>query len=115
MSGTAIKRLLSLMHWVKDQEKIGAVMRFSNGNTQGVILAEIADATVRERCRKTQMKSGESLITNEFWVKLKNSAQWQRWKEDLKTTLSLVIGTKGVPLLYVIRANDTPQNNANFT
>ena len=115
VSRTAIKRLVSLMHWVKDQERIGAVARFAAGTTQAVILAEIADATVRERCRKTQRKSGESLITNEFVVKLKNSAQWERWKVELKTTLSSVIGVKGVPLVYVIRENDTPRENANYT
>ena len=78
-------------------------------------MAEIADATVRERCRKTQRKPGETLITNEFVVKLKNSAQWERWKVELKTTLSSVIGVKGVPLVYVIRENDTPRENANYT
>ena len=33
----------------------------------------------------------------------------------MKTTLSSVIGAKGVPLVYVIRENDTPRENANYT
>ena len=49
VSRTTIERLVSLMYWVKDQERIGAVMRFATGTTQGEILAEVSDATVRER------------------------------------------------------------------
>ena len=81
-------------------------IEFEDGTTADMVLEEINDATIRQDCRKTQKKAGESLITNDFVVKLKNSAQWERWKVELNATLSSIIGAKGVPLSYVIRHDD---------
>ena len=115
ISRTVVKRLISLMHWAKDLDRVDTPIEFENGTTPEQIVAAITEATTREQCRKTQRKTGESLVTNEFVVKLKNSAQWERWKVELKSTLSSIIGAKGVPLSYVIREDDDPQDDPDFT
>ena len=115
VSRTVVKRIISLMHWAKDQHSVNGVIQFPNGTSQREILQEIADATVRKQCRKTQKKAGESLVTNDFVTKLKNSAQWERWKVELKSTLSSIIGAKGVPLTYVIREDDAPKQDSSLT
>ena len=43
-----------------------------------------------------------------FNNQLKLSAQWEKWHEELKTTLSQIIGCRRVPLLYVICEDETP-------
>ena len=114
ISRSVVKKLVSLMHWAKDKHRVNERIEFPNGTDQMELLQQIADATVREQCRKTQKKAGEALITHEFNSKLKNSAQWERWKVEFKSTLSSIIGAKGIPLSYVIRENDDQQllNNA---
>ena len=106
VSRTVVKKLISLMHWAKDKHRVQENIEFENGTTRATVLRMIAEATVRERCRKTQRKAGESLVNQEFASKLKNSAQWERWKVELYSTLGSIIGAKGVPLTYVIREAD---------
>ena len=105
ISRTVVKRLISLMYWVKDKNRINEEIEFDDGTTSDDVLQAIDDANIRQICRKTQRKSGESLVTSEFVVKLKNSAQWERWKVELNATLSSIIGAQGVPLSYVIRSD----------
>ena len=88
------------------KHRVQEEIEFENGTTRANLLRMIAEATVRENCRKTQRKAGESLINQEFVSKLKNSAQWERWKIELSSTLGSIIGAKGVPLTYVIREAD---------
>ena len=60
----------------------------------------------RDRRRKIQTKEGESYLDSSFDIKLKSSFQWQKWSKELETTLSQVIGVKGLPLSYVIREEE---------
>jgi hypothetical protein len=39
---------------------------------------------------------------------LKNSAGWEAWKDAVRAALTIAYGSKGVPLLYVIREHDAP-------
>ena len=39
---------------------------------------------------------------------LKASSGWDGWKDSVETALMLAYGSKGVPLLYVIRENEVP-------
>ena len=111
ISRTVVKRLIALMYWCKDMHRVDEIVEFEDGTTAGEILNEISEATIRQDCRKSIKKSGESLVTSDFVVKLKNSAQWERWKVELNATLSSIIGAKGVPLSYVIRHDDDPDND----
>ena len=45
-----------------------------------------------------------------FNTKLKGALQWEKWHEELNTTLSQIIGVQGVPLTYIISMT----NAANF-
>ena len=39
---------------------------------------------------------------------LKNSAGWEAWRDAVRAALTIAYGSKGVPLLYVIREHDAP-------
>ena len=106
VSRAVVKKLVSLMYWAKDKHRVQEAIEFEDGTTRANLLRMLAEATVRENCRKTQRKAGESLVNHEFVSKLKNSAQWERWKVELSSTLGSIIGAKGVPLTYVIREAD---------
>ena len=114
LSRVTIKRLISLMHWAKDKHRVNEDLYFPNRTDDVNLLAELQEATIRENCRKIQRKTGESLITTDFVIKLKNSSQWDRWSIELKSVLSSIIGAKGIPLTYVIRENEDPGDDSDL-
>ena len=76
--------------------------------TQDELRLELPQALERERRRKDQKKEGESYRDSTFNTKLKSAAQWEKWIEELESTLCQIIGVRGVPLSYVIKESDAP-------
>ena len=66
------------------------------------------DSLVRERNRKSQKKVGESFHNADFNTKLKSQGHYEKFEEELQSTLSNIIGSKGVTLTYVIREDSVP-------
>ena len=108
LSRVVIKRLVGLMYWVKDQERLSLPMTIPNGTDQATLLQLIRDSVARQELRNTQKKIGESLITSSFDTKLKNRAQWDRWCTELKALLNTIIGARGIALSYVVRDPSLP-------
>merc|ERR1712127_304976 len=102
------------MHWEKDKHRVNEDLDFPNRTDDVNLLAELQEETIRENCRKIQRKTGESLITTDFVIKLKNSSQWDRWSIELKSVPSSIIGAKGIPLTYVIRENEDPGDDSDL-
>ena len=106
-----VNRLQSLCLWVKDRKRACAVINIPDG-TDAADLQKMLKASVeREDRRKAMKKTGEGLIDMSFNNKLKSQNQWQKFKQELWSTLSMIIGVKGIPLTYVIRENDNPAFN----
>ena len=103
------QRLRSIVLWVKDQKRINQAPTFPNGIGQAEVKQQLTEAMERELRRKTQKKEGEHYLDSTFNSKLKSTAQWEKWNEELESTLSQIIGVRGVPLSYVIRENDDPE------
>ena len=108
LSRVVIKRLVGLMYWVKDQERLSLPLTIPNATDQATLLKLIRDSVARQELRSTQKKMGESLITSSFDTKLKNRAQWERWCTELKALLNTIIGARGIALSYVIRDPSLP-------
>lgn len=105
LSRVVVKRLVNLMLWAKDRHRLNESVEFENGTTLADFLVLIEEARVRADLRKVQAKAGEALITSDFVQKLKNATQWERWNVELKAILNSIIGSKGIPIAYVIREN----------
>ena len=52
------------------------------------------------------MKVGERLIKAVFLVKPETANQWDRWVVKLESNLNIIIGAKGIVLLYIIREEE---------
>ena len=63
------KRLIFLMHWVKDKHHFAKPAKFPIGTTQLQFTVAIKAADKRKQCRVDQKKKGGSLLTNYFQVK----------------------------------------------
>ena len=103
------QRLRSIVLWVKDQKRINQRPSFTNTMGQAAVRQQLTEAMERELRRKTQKKEGENYLDSNFNSKLKSTAQWEKWSEELESTLCQIIGVRGVPLSYVIRENDEPE------
>lgn len=102
------QRLRSLVMWVKDMSRAGMDLSFEDGTTKQQFLDRINASMLRHQRRQKQMKIGESFHDADFNTKLKTQSQWEKFVEELESTLGMIIGAKGVPLTYVIREIDEP-------
>ena len=100
------QRIKSLVLWVKDMDRVNQPLSFPNTTTQGQFRDALSEALERDRRRRDQKKEGESYLDSTFNTKLKSAAQWEKWTEELNTTLCQIIGVTGIPLTYVIRSDD---------
>ena len=102
------QRLRALVLWVKDMARAGQELTFNDDTTRATFLEAINASMMREQRRKEQKKIGESFHDTKLNTKLKNQSQWEKFNEELESTLGMIIGVNGVPLTYVIRENDEP-------
>lgn len=96
-------RLWSLVLWIKDRDRLGQLVEFPNGTEKNTFLNSLNEALERERRRKSQKKEGESYLDGSIKTNLRSQKDWEKSTEELKTTLTQIIGVRGVPLIYVIR------------
>jgi hypothetical protein len=108
VSPHTMKRLVQLTLWVKDQRRLDLNAEFQNGTTQAEFVADIEAAQQRDKIRKERQKSAEGLASVRIDPPLKSSAGWEAWMVSVETALTLAYGSKGVPLSYVIRAQEAP-------
>jgi hypothetical protein len=111
VSPHTMKRLVQLTLWVKDQRRLELDTEFANGTTQVYFVGNIEAAQQRDQIRKERQKSAESLASVRIDPPLKSSAGWEAWMVSVETALTLAYGSKGVPLSYVIRAQEAPDLN----
>ena len=82
------KRIKALMLWVKDMIRAQVDVDFEDGATRSQFHAALKAALDREQMRKDQRKAGESFLDNSFDKKLKSQAQWDKFVDELDSTLA---------------------------
>jgi len=100
------KRFLALVLFVKDRVRAQVVPSFPNGTTPGELRTTLDEALQREKTHKEQKKVGESFHDTEFTHKLKSQAQWEKFNEELLSTLTMIIGAQRTPIVYVVREDE---------
>ena len=96
------KRLISLMQWVKEKHRLAEPAKLPIGATQLQFTEANQAANECKQCQFDQKKKWDSLLTNNFQVKLEAANQWVRWLIELQSTLKMIIGTKGIVIDYVV-------------
>jgi hypothetical protein len=104
-SANSTKKLVQLTLWVKDRIRLGQVVEFDDGTTQAEFASAIDESQQREKIRQERKKNAEGLAPMKIDRPLKSSSGWDGWKDSVRTALMLAHGSKGVPLLHVIREN----------
>jgi hypothetical protein len=108
LSPHTTKRLTQLTLWVKDQVRLDAVVEFPDATDQDEFIAQIETAQRRHKIRTERQKGAETLANVRIDPALKSSIGWEAWIVAVRTALTIAYGSKGVPLLYVIRQDAIP-------
>ena len=104
-----------LMDWLKDKTRLEEEESFPYGITRQELIYELEEATTRKKCRKEQNKVGKYLITTSFQVQLEADGQWDCWVVEHESNLKMILGEQDIPLSYVIRYNNTPDQTEHNT
>jgi hypothetical protein len=115
LSPHTTKRLVQITLWVKDQVRLNVVAEFPNATNQAEFIEQIETAQRRDKIRKERQKGAETLANVRIEPALKSSGGWEAWIVAVRTALTIAYGSKGVPLLYVIRTDATPDLTARTT
>ena len=69
------KILVSLMHWVKYQRRLGETTKIFKNFDETTLSTMIKETNKQESCRKEQKRKGEAMITDDLQVKLESAIQ----------------------------------------
>ena len=106
---------MSLIDWVKDRTRLEEEASFSDVTTRQELICELEEAKTRNKRRKEHKKVGESLITARFQVQLEAAGKWDCCVVDLESNLKIIVGAQVIPLSYVIRENNAPDQTEHDT
>lgn len=101
------------MLWAKDISRINLELQIPAGTPRDNFLELISDAGTREKDQLAQKREGESLVAQDFNSKLKSQSQWGKLNTEFNSVLSRIIRKQGIPLTYVIRADNEAVNDSN--
>lgn len=108
-----IKKLRAIIHWVKDFRRISEPPSI-DGLDRDSFNDALDIAARRHEIRKQQMDD-DGTLKEASPGPLSSELKWQEWEEAFQNYLSCIYGVDGVPLVYVIRENDSPDRNTVFS
>jgi hypothetical protein len=106
------KFLKALAHWVQDFHRVSGTPSIE-GLSEGTFTEQLRRAQTRNKIRKA-LKSND-VPSESSPGPLEKESKWKEWEEKFVNYLRLHLGANGVPLSYVIRANDDPDTEDIWT
>ena len=107
------RHLIALIHWVRDFRRINLPPDIE-GLDAGGLRAELKISNRREEVRKAQIEKSDIVMKQASPGMLKTEAKWNEWEPAFENFLSCAFGVDGVPLSYVIRAEDEADRTTMF-
>ena len=111
------KRIKHMMHWVQDFYRVSSTPSTA-GLNEDTFLAALTVAGERADVRKLLREQSDEKAKVASPGPLVSENKWIEWEPKFVNYLSTLIGMNGVPLSYVVRENDNPDQtgpHANFT
>ena len=97
--------LRGLMHWVQDNDRCGRDPSMAHNLTDRMLHESLSRADARRRSSERQSAMSADTAPTTFT----EGQDFYRWAEMMYNHLNTILGVKGIPLSYVIRANDSSQ------
>ena len=103
------KFMKALTHWIHDFYRVSETPTVDNMNQQ-----EFRDQLLRALARaeiRTNIKNGSSTASEAATPgPLESEKEWKQWEERFTNYAQAQLGSNGIPLSYIIRENDAPEN-----
>ena len=104
------RKLKSLILWIQDYFRCGLRPQINELSDEA-----LDEALERAQDRKVERSQLETITKTLVPEKFQYDKNWDKWHKSLRTYLAALPGSNGVPLIYVIRANEDPPNGQTFT
>ena len=108
-----IKKLKALVHWTQDFARINKMPTIQN-MTGREFQSQLDRASERAKVRKALVDQSETSSKEASPGELKSEKQWIEWETKFHNFLSCLIGVAGVPLSYVTREKEQPDNGSTY-
>ena len=113
--GTSRTKLLkSFTHWVQDFYRVSdhpSIMGLSEKSFKIELDRALTRANIRKMLKDKTKTSAEATSPGP----LENEKQWKSWEEKFTNYTKAHMGSNGVPLKYVIRENENPDVDGDYT
>jgi hypothetical protein len=96
------------INWAQDFNRISRAVTLDGINNASEFKAAIEISRQRSMIRKHNADQSDNLAKAADPGKLKRLQDWTHWSRGLENYLSTFLGQAGVPLSYIIRANQAP-------
>ena len=105
-----VRRLKGVMHLIQDCVKTNKPL-----DQADVTLDTINTALERAAARKTFTDQMDTNAKSANPGKFEKEKDWQKWSDAFVNFLSVIPGSTGIPLSYVVREKEDPEPNADYT
>ena len=103
------KKLTALMHWIQDCFRC-------NDDPDHTVFNEdtLAEAQSRAQIRKSDLELVDTNTKAADPGKFKDERKWPDWSKAFVNLLSVIPGVSGIPLAYVVRDDEEPDDEAEY-
>ena len=103
------KKLTGVMHWVQDCYRAGDVPTHEEFTVLGLFEA-LSRAQIRESDIDLVATNSKAADPGKF----KDERKWPEWEKAFVNYLSVIPGVNGIPLSYVVRENEAPEDGEEY-
>ena len=111
--GRKLKLMKGLVHWTQDFYRVSRTPSIT-GLTKDTFRAALNMALRRDEIRHNMRKQTKTAAEAATPGPLESERKWKSWEEKFTNYCRAHIGAFGVPLSYVIRENDEPDDDGEF-
>ena len=107
------KHIKGLVHWINDFDRVSGAPTIV-GLNETSFKQELDRALARDAIRKSLRSQTSTTADAASPGPLKSEKLWKEWEEKFINYTRTHLGVNGVPLAYVIRENENPDNDRTF-
>jgi hypothetical protein len=104
--------LIGLVHWVLDQDRLSKKPSLDEFQGDAVLFrAALTASAKRDKVRKVEKDQSDTMSKAANPGKFKDEKKWAEWEPAFCNYLSTIPGVSGVPLSYVVREKEIPDDD----
>ena len=109
-----IKWLIAMMHWCQDHQRCSEEPDIADFANADAFKEALQVSAQRALLRKNDSDQVNTISKAADPGKFKDEKKWPDWEPAFVNYLSTIPGVKGIPLSYVVRANEDPDHETDF-